>query len=84
MLFQVSSEGWSWADAADCATPDRTRPAGDTARQSVAIKAGTITLEKIDMVEFPFHHEAVANLSEPPASGKPSSICPDHSHSSSP
>jgi hypothetical protein len=55
MLFQVSSEGWSWPEGADCACAF-----GGPAKQSTAIKGAitlenVITLENIDMVEFHFH-----------------------------
>ena len=81
MLFQVSSEGWSEAAARCCARAPPAAPA----RQSAAIRAGTITLEKIDMVEFRFHHETAANLSEKRHRQAAASPAPGaHSHSSSP
>src|ERR1700730_828694 len=70
MLFQVSSDGWSWLAAVWAFARDDPAKFGGPAKHNAAIKAGTITLEKIDMVEFRFHKEAAMNLSENPLCGK--------------
>jgi hypothetical protein len=66
MLFQVSSDGWSWLAGLCAFAGDDPAGFSGPAKHSADIKAGAITLEKIDMVEFLSRNEAATKLPENP------------------